>query len=102
MSKHFNTSSGYQPDELLKHSPALVSNKKMLIAVDTDSSHLVTLSVDDGSILKEYDIPKLAPTDNGVREPPIVAGTNVYLIKSHDLAKYYLFSLSLNKVIGIV
>ena len=98
-SKQFDSSPGYQSLDLLKLSPAIYSNKQMLIVVNTNSSSLITVSTVDGRLLKEYDIPRLAATDNGVREPPIIAGDIVYLIKSHDLSKYYLFSLSISEVV---
>ncbi len=96
-SGQFDPSPGYQPLDLLKHSPAILSKQNILMAVNTNGSSLVMLSAKDGSLLKRLDIPELAATDNGVREPPIVAGDNVYLIKSHDMSKYYLFSLPLDK-----
>ena len=99
--KFNNSLSGYSSMNLFKLSPALLSKKNVLIAVSADNGYLVTLSSVDGSILKKYDIPQLAPTDNGSQEPPIIAGSNVYLIKSHDSAKYYLFAISLNEVTGL-
>ena len=84
-SGQFDPIPGYQPLDLLKHSPAILSKKNIVMAVNTSGSRLVMLSTKDGSLLRRLDIPKLAAIDNGVREPPIVAGGNVYLIKSHIL-----------------
>lgn len=101
-SKPFNSSlPGYEAEDLLKLSPALNENKKFIVAVSTDSSYLATVSTTNGSIVNIYTTPQLPATDNGVREPPIIAGPILYLIKSHDLKNYYLYSLSLHEVTGL-
>ena len=95
------SSTGYDPLDLMKLSPSLLIAKGILMAVDQSSTTLVTLSTTNGTIIRKYNIPRLSATDNGCWEPPIIVGNSVYLIKSHDLSKYYLFSLSLKEVAGV-
>ena len=92
-------SKGYKSISLFKHSPAIDQSSGLLVFINTDSSKLIALKCSDGSVQGTYDIPKLQATDNGCTQPPIIAGSAVYLIKSHNLAKFYLFSISLHKVI---
>ena len=92
-SKTFNDT-GYTFDSLLKFSPALHLDKKLLIFVNTHSTELYVLSLSDGSVQGIYSIREYSGF-SGCIEPPLLVGESVYIIKADSNSITYLYSIPL-------
>lgn len=79
--------------------PAIVphpndSSATILVAMNTNSTHLFTLFANNGSLIQSTAITVLNG-EVGIMEPPFVAGNRVFWIVDHYYTKFYLFSTPL-------
>ncbi len=85
-----------------RFSPALIPHTSydILVAMNTNSSHLYALSTNNGSVVGDAAIPML-DNDKGITQRPFAAGNRVYWIKAHYGDKLFLFSAPLDMLFGI-
>ena len=72
----------------------------ILVAMNTNSSHLYALSTNNGSVIGDAAVPML-DNDQGITQRPFAAGNRVYWIKGHYGDKLYLFSAPMDMLFGI-
>lgn len=96
-------SPGYPFNTRIRFSPAIVpniNNTNLLVLTDSNSSYLFAVSTSNGSILGSYKVPVLV-NDNGIAQPPFVAGKRVYWIRGqYYYNKCYLYSIPINQLLG--